>query len=186
MLIKQIIHQTEEKMEKSIEKTMNAFSKLRTGRANSNLVEQIKVDYYGTPTALKQLAGISTPEARLIVIQPWDPTSIGAIEKSLLKSDIGITPANDGKVIRLNIPALTNERRLDMVKIAHKLTEEGKIAVRAVRRDANEQIKEQEKEHKIAEDAKFQAQNDTQKLTDKYIAKLDALLKQKELEIMEI
>ncbi|RKY36397.1 MAG: ribosome recycling factor [Candidatus Omnitrophota bacterium] len=186
MLIKQIIHQTEEKMEKSIEKTMNAFSKLRTGRANSNLVEQIKVDYYGTPTALKQLAGISTPEARLIVIQPWDPTSIGAIEKSLLKSDIGITPANDGKVIRLNIPALTNERRLDMVKIAHKLTEEGKIAVRAVRRDANEQIKEQEKEHKIAEDAKFQAQNDTQKLTDKYIAKLDALLKQKELEIMEL
>ncbi|MBU4305626.1 MAG: ribosome recycling factor [Candidatus Omnitrophica bacterium] len=186
MNVKDIIHQTEDKMKKSVEVTMRDFSTVRTGRASSALVEGIRVDYYGTPTPLKQLAGISTPEARLIVIQPWDPSCIGAIEKAILKSELGITPSNDGKVLRLSVPALTKERRGELVKLVNKLSEEGRVAVRAVRRESNEQLKESEKKHVITEDENFKGQDDIQKLTDKYIKQIDDLLKQKENEIMEV
>ncbi|MBI4844933.1 MAG: ribosome recycling factor [Candidatus Omnitrophica bacterium] len=186
MSLKEILHQAEDKMKKTIDVVMRDFSTVRTGRASVSLVEGIKVDYYGTPTPLKQLAGISTPEARLIVIQPWDPSCIGAIEKAILKSELGITPNNDGKVLRLNVPPLTKERRGELVKVVHKLTEEGRIAIRAVRRDSNEQIKQVEKSGKITEDESFKGQEDAQKLTDKYIKQLEDVSKQKETEIMEV
>jgi len=186
MAVKEILHQAEDKMKKSVEVTMHEFSSVRTGRANPGLVEGLKIDYYGTPTPLKQLAGISTPEARLIVIQPWDPSSLAEIEKAILKSELGISPSNDGKLIRLGIPPLTKERRADLVKLVHKLTEEGRIAIRAIRRDAKDHIKQSEKEHKITEDECFKGQEDIQKLTDKYIKQLEDLSENKEAEIMEV
>ncbi|MFH2145440.1 MAG: ribosome recycling factor [Candidatus Omnitrophota bacterium] len=186
MDVKQTLHQSEDKMKKTMDVTINDFNSVRTGRASVTLVEGIKVDYYGTPTPLKQLAGISTPEARLLVIQPWDPSSLADIEKAILKSEIGITPSNDGKVIRLNVPTLTKERRAELVKLTHKMAEEGRVAVRAIRRDANEHIKQMEKEHKITEDQCFSGQEDIQKLTDKYIKEIEELLSKKEKEIMDI
>ena len=185
-MMNEILHQAEQKMKKSLEVTMREFSSVRTGRASAGLVENLKVEYYGNPTPLKQVAGISTPEARLIVIQPWDPTALPGIEKAILKSELGISPSNDGKVIRLNIPPLTKERRADLVKLVNKLTEEGRISMRAVRREANEQIKSVEKDNKITEDECFKGQEEIQKLTDKYIKQLDELLKRKEAEIMEV
>jgi ribosome recycling factor len=186
MSVKDILHQAEEKMKKSIEVAMREFSIVRTGRASAALVENVRVDYYGTPTPLKQLAGISTPEARLVVIQPWDPSSIGDIEKAIQKSELGISPSNDGKVLRLNIPPLTKERRAELVKLVHKLAEEARIAIRSVRREANEHIKVEEKDHKVTEDESFQGQDESQKLTDHYIKQIDDLLKHKETEIMDV
>ncbi len=186
MSVKEIISQAEAKMKKSVEVCGRDFSTVRTGRASPTLVEGMRVDYYGTPTPLKQLAGISTPEARLIVIQPWDISSIGAIEKAIQKSELGIPPSNDGKVIRLSVPPLTKERRAELVKVVHKLTEEGRIAIRAVRREANESIKQAQKNNSITEDECFKAQEDVQKLTDKYINDLEALSKKKENDIMEV
>ncbi|MFH2138317.1 MAG: ribosome recycling factor [Candidatus Omnitrophota bacterium] len=186
MSVKEVISQSEDKMKKSVEVASREFSTVRTGRASSTLVEGIRVDYYGTPTPIKQLAGISTPEARLIVIQPWDPSCIGEIEKAILKSELGITPSNDGKVIRLSVPPLTKERRGELVKVVHKLTEEGRIAIRAVRRDANEQIKVVEKSSSITEDESFKAHEDIQRLTDKYIKDLEEVSRKKETEIMEV
>ncbi|MFH1459343.1 MAG: ribosome recycling factor [Candidatus Omnitrophota bacterium] len=186
MGVKEIIRQTEDKMKKSVDVIVNDFSAIRTGRANSGLVEGIRVDYYGTPTPLKQLAGISIPEARLIVIQPWDPSCIGAIEKAILKSELGITPSNDGKVIRLSVPPLTKERRAELVKVVYKLTEEGRISIRAIRREANESLKKQEKDKNITEDDSFKGHEDIQKLTDKYIKQLEDLSQKKEADIMEV
>ena len=186
MTVKNILSQTEDKMKKSVEVAVRDFSTVRTGRANASLVEGIRVDYYNTPTPIKQLAGISTPEARLIVIQPWDSTCIKDIEKALLKSELGITPSNDGKVIRLSVPSLTKERRAELVKVVHKLTEEGRVAIRGVRRDSNEQAKQAEKTSTITEDECFKVQDDIQKLTDKYIKDLESASKNKEAEIMEI
>jgi len=186
MAVKEIISQAEEKMKKTVDVTVREFSTVRTGRANPGLVEGIRVDYYGTLTPLKQLAGISTPEARLIVIQPWDPSSIGAIEKAILKSELGITPSNDGKVIRLSVPPLTQERRAELVKVVQKIVEEGRIAIRSIRRDANESIKQSQKDHAITEDESFKAQDEVQKLTDKYIKELETISKKKENDIMEV
>lgn len=186
MAVAQIISQAEDKMKKSVDVCVRDFSTVRTGRASTTLVEGLRVDYYGTPTPLKQLAGISTPEARLIVIQPWDISSIGEIEKAIQKSELGIPPSNDGKVIRLSVPPLTKERRAELVKVVHKLTEEGRVAIRAVRREANENIKQAEKSSSITEDENFKAQEDIQKLTDKYIKDLEALSKKKENDIMEV
>ena len=186
MSVQEVITQSEDKMKKTIEVAMRDFSTVRTGRASAALVEGIKVDYYGTPTPLKQLAGIATPEARLIIIQPWDISALSAVEKAIQKSDIGISPSNDGKIIRLNVPPLTQERRAELVKVVHKLTEEGRISIRAIRRDANELIKKQQKDSLITEDACFKAQDDIQKLTDKYIKDLEALSKKKENDIMEV
>ncbi|MCK4994788.1 MAG: ribosome recycling factor [Candidatus Omnitrophica bacterium] len=186
MAVNEIITQAEDKMRKSVDVCMRDFNGVRTGRANPALVEGLRVDYYGTSTPLKQLAGISTPEARLIVIQPWDISSIGAIEKSIQKSELGIPPSNDGKVIRLSVPSLTKERRGELVKVVHRLTEEGRVAIRGVRREANENIKLAEKSSSITEDENFKAQDDIQKITDKYIKDLEALSKKKENDIMEV
>ncbi len=186
MSVKEIISVSEDKMKKTIEVAMRDFSMVRTGRASGALVEGIRVDYYGTMTPLKQLAGIATPEARLIVIQPWDISCLGAVEKAIQKSDIGITPSNDGKIIRLNVPPLTQERRVELVKVIHKLTEENRVAIRAIRRDANESVKLEQKDSCITEDESFKALDEIQKLTDKYIKDLEALSKKKENDIMEV
>jgi ribosome recycling factor len=150
------------------------------------LLDGIKVDYYNVPTPLNQVASLSVPESRLIVISPWDSSAIGNIEKAIQKSDLGLTPSNDGKIIRLAIPPLTEERRKDLVKVVKKMTEESKVKIRNHRRDANEELKTLKKDNKISEDELFSSQEDVQKLTDKYIEKSDAVLAVKEKEIMEI
>lgn len=183
MTIKEIVHDTELKMRKTIEATQRELATVRTGRASSALVEGIRVDYYGTATPLKQLAAISTPDAKLIVIQPWDKTILTEVERSILKSDIGITPTNDGKVIRLSIPSLTNERRAELDKILKKIAEDGRVSIRTARHVAVENARRQEKDKLIAEDDRFKAQDEIQKLTDKYIKEIDNLLVQKEKEI---
>ena len=182
----EIKKETEEKMKKTVEVTRREYATIRTGRASAGLVEGIKVDYYGTPTPLKQLAGILTPEARLIIIQPWDPGAMQSIEKAILASNIGITPNNDGKVIRLSVPPLTHERREELDKVIKKLAEDGRVSIRSIRRDANDHIKKLEKDKSIPEDLRFATQEDVQKLTDKYVGEIDKLLSEKEKEILEV
>lgn len=184
--VQTIIKETEDKMKKAVEVVNRELSTVRTGRASPGLVEHIKIDYYGTHTPLKQLASISTPDAKLIVIQPWDPSSMPEIEKALLKSELGISPVNDGKLIRLAIPQLTQERREELAKLVKKMTEEGRVSIRSVRRDANEHIKKIEKDKNITEDESFKGIGDVQKLTDKYIAKIEEVLKTKEKELAEV
>ncbi|MDD5073076.1 MAG: ribosome recycling factor [Candidatus Omnitrophica bacterium] len=184
--IKEILIDTETRMKKSGEVLSHEFSTVRTGRATPALVDGIRVDYFGTPTPLKSLAAISTPDAKLIVIQPWDATVCGDIEKAILKSDLGITPVNDGKLIRLQIPDLSKERRIELAKVVKKMAEDGRISVRNVRHAAIEHLKKIEKEKIITEDEKFTGQDAIQKLTDKYIAKVEELLAAKEKEITEI
>ncbi|MFH1778174.1 MAG: ribosome recycling factor [Candidatus Omnitrophota bacterium] len=181
-----ILNEAEDKMKKSLDLVIREFNSVRTGRASSGLVEMIKVDYYGAATPLKQLANISAPEPRLIIIHPWDPNSLVEIEKAILKSDIGITPSNDGKLIRLSVPQLTQERREELVKVTHKMAEEQRVAIRSIRRDANEHLKKAQKEGTVTEDDSFKAQEEVQKLTNKYISKTDESLKNKEKEIMEV
>ncbi|MCM8760862.1 MAG: ribosome recycling factor [Candidatus Omnitrophica bacterium] len=183
MTVKEILHETENKMKKTVEATNREFSTVRTGRASGALVEGLRVDYYGTPTPLKQLAAITTPDARLIVIQPWDKNSLAEIEKTIMKSEIGITPTNDGKVIRLSIPPLTQERRAELDKILKKIAEDGHISIRTARHTAIEAVRKLEKDKLITEDERFKGQEDIQKLTDKYIKEIDNLLAAKEKEI---
>ena len=183
MNTKEIIHDTETKMKKTVEATQREFSVIRTGRASSALVEGIRVDYYGTSTPLKQLAAVSTPDARLIVIQPWDKNALADIEKAILKSEIGISPTNDGKVIRLSMPPLTTERKAELDKVLKKLAEDGRVSIRTARHAAVEQARKSEKDKIITEDDKFKVQEDIQKLTDKYIKEIDNLLATKEKEI---
>jgi ribosome recycling factor len=185
MLAKEAVRETEEKMKHALEAMTREFSEIRTGRANPHIVEGIKIDYYGTPTLLKQLASISVPDARLIVIQPWDPSVIAEIEKAILKSNLGLNPVNDGKLIRLVIPQLSKERRAEMIKLVKDISEKGRVSLRTIRRDANELIKKMEQEKKITEDDKFKTQEDIQKLTDRYIEKVDNVLKEKEKELSE-
>jgi ribosome recycling factor len=173
------------KMEKSVALLAQELSKLRTGRASPALLEGIKVEYYGSTLPLNQVSSISIPEPRLIIIQPWDKNALGAIEKSLFKSSIGITPNNDGNVIRLAVPPLTTERREELVKLVQKLGEDTKVAIRNIRRDANSEIKKEEKDKKVSEDQSFRAQERIQKITDDYIARVDEILKKKEKEIRE-
>jgi ribosome recycling factor len=175
-----------DEMEKTIVSLSKSFSRVRTGRASVALLDGIKVDYYGTATPLNQVANISIPENRLILIVPWDASVIGAIEKAIQKSDLGLTPSNDGKVVRLAIPQLTEERRKELVKVVKKMAEEGKVKLRNARRDANEELKNIKKNNKMAEDELFTAQEEVQKLTDQYIEKTDKILAAKEKEIMEI
>jgi len=186
MTVKEVLHNTEEKMKKAFDSVAREFSEVRTGRANPSLVEGLHVDYYGTPTLLKQLASISVPDQHLIVIQPWDPTAIVEIEKSIMKSNLGINPSNDGKVIRLSVPLLSKERRQELVKLVHGMTEEGRVSLRTIRRDAKEALEKLEKDKAIPEDDKFRGIDDLQKLVDKHIAKIEELLKNKEKEILEI
>ncbi|MBL7129958.1 MAG: ribosome recycling factor [Candidatus Omnitrophica bacterium] len=185
MLIRDVLRETEEKMKKAQEAVVREFSEVRTGRANPHLVEGIKIDYYGSPTLIKQVASISVPDARLIVIQPWDPIAIQEIEKAILKSNLGLNPVNDGKVIRVPIPQLSKERREEMIKLVKDLTEQGRISLRTIRRDANDLIKKLEHEKKISEDGRFKTQEEIQKITDKHIEKIDNLLKEKEKELLE-
>jgi ribosome recycling factor len=173
-------------MEKSIEATQRSFNTIRTGRANSSLLDRITVDYYGTETPLKSLANISTPDASTITIQPYDKGSMGQIEKAISLSDIGLTPNNDGQIIRLNIPQLTSDRRKELVKIASKLAEEGKVAIRNIRRDGIDAIRKQEKNHDIPEDEARDLQDQIQKATDKSITKIDELLAAKEKDILTV
>ena len=183
MTVKEILHDVETKMKKTVEATLREFSTIRTGRASTAILETVKVDYYGTPTPVKQLAAVSTPDARLIVIQPWDKAVMPEIEKAILKSDLGITPTNDGKVIRLSMPPLTQERRQELDKVLKKIAEDGHVSIRATRHAAIENVRKSEKDKIITEDEKFKTQDDIQKLTDKYIKDIDNLLAAKEKEI---
>ena len=176
----------EDNMQKSIEATQRSFNTIRTGRANASLLDRITVEYYGTETPLNQLANISIPDASSINILPYDKSSMGAIEKAVSLSDIGLTPNNDGKVIRLNIPPLTEERRKKMVKLAGKLAEEGKVAIRNIRRDSIDTVRKQEKNNDISEDESRNLQDEIQKITDKFTTKIDDLLKIKEKDIMTV
>lgn len=176
--------EAEEKMEKSLQSTKNEFQSIRTGRANPALLHRIHVEYYGAPTPLQQLATVSVPEPRMLMIQPFDRSALLEIDRAIQKSDLGITPHNDGKVLRLNIPPLTEERRRDYVKLAKKITEEGKIAIRNIRRDANDSIKKLEKDG-LPKDTVKDIQDELQTLTDTYIDKLDKAVAEKEVEIME-
>jgi ribosome recycling factor len=170
-------------MQKAVEATQRAFNTIRTGRANATLLDRVMVEYYGSPTPLKSLANINTPDASTITIQPYDKTSLNVIEKAIQLSDIGLTPNNDGQVIRLNVPPLTSERRKEFVKMASKFAEEGKVAIRNIRRDAVDSVRKQEKGSEISEDESKDLQDKIQKLTDKYITKIDESLAEKEKDI---
>jgi ribosome recycling factor len=172
-------------MEKSVSDFQQEVATLRTGRASVNILDGIRVDYYGTPTPLNQLANLHVPEPGMITVQPWDVSQIGAIEKAIRASDLGINPANDGKLIRLPIPALTEERRKEIVKRLHHMAEDHRVAVRNIRRDANEAVKKLLKEKKLAEDEERRAMDEIQKLTDGQMAKIDAAAKAKEKELLE-
>ncbi len=176
----------EDHMQKAIEATKRSFNTLRTGRASTSLLDRVSVDYYGSPTPLKSLANIGTPDASTISIQPFDRSSMGAIEKAISLSDIGLTPNNDGTSIRLNIPPLTTERRKELVKQAGKYAEEGKVSVRNIRRDGIDEVKKQEKASEISEDESKGLQDKIQKLTDKYISNIEKVLAEKEKDIMTV
>lgn len=182
----EIMNQAREKMDNAIGAYSRELATIRAGRANASLLDRIMVEYYGAPTPLNQMAGISVPEARLIAIQPYDKTTLGDIEKAILKSDIGITPSNDGTIIRLAIPALTEDRRKEIVKTVKKEAEESKVVIRNVRRDANEDFKNLEKDSAITEDELHRNGDEIQKLTDSFIKKIDDIAKVKEEEILEI
>ena len=182
----EILLVAEEKMGNALEALGNAFGSVRTGRANGRVLDRIKVDYYGAMTPINQLAGIKTPDAHLLVIEPWDKGSLKAIVKAIQESDLGVTPSNDGMVIRLPFPALTEERRRELVKLCKGYAEDARVSVRNARRDANAALAKAEKASEITEDDLRRGENDVQKLTDKYIAEIEEAFKKKEAEVMEI
>jgi ribosome recycling factor len=184
-MLNSIYEETRERMEKSIAALKNELKRVRTGRASLSLLDGIRVDYYGAQTPLNQMASLSVPESRLITIQPWDTSVINSIEKAILKSDLGLTPASDGKIIRISIPPLTEDRRKELVKRVNKTCEEYKVAVRNIRRDSNDMVKELKKEGEVSEDEAFKAQDEIQKITDQHIEKIDAIYQEKEKEILE-
>ncbi len=177
------LSEAESKMKKAVEATQQAFNTVRTGRANASLLDRVMVEYYGSPTPLKSLASINTPDASTITIQPYDRNSLTLIEKAISLSDVGLTPNNDGSVVRLNIPTLTSDRRQELVKQVGKLAEEGKVSVRNIRRDAIDSVRKEEKNSDISKDESRNLQDEIQKLTDKYTAKIDELLAAKEEDI---
>lgn len=185
-MVKEILRVTEEKMKKTVELFRKELAGVRAGRATPALLEKITVDYYGVATPVNQLANISVPEPRLLVIQPWDRSTVPLIEKAILKSDLGVTPVSDGAILRLTIPQLTRERRQELVKAIRKKGEEERVAIRNLRRDANLEVKEREKNKQLSEDESRRAQEEIQKLTDRYIKEIDAALQVKEKEIMEV
>ncbi len=185
MSTKEVLRGAEEKMKKTLESVTREFSEVRTGRASPTLVEGLHIDYYGAPTLLKQLASISVPDAHLLVIQPWDASAIAEIEKAIMKSNIGITPSNDGKVIRLSVPQLSKERRQELAKVLHEMAEEGRVSLRTIRRDAKEHLEKMLKDKIVSEDEKFRSVDELQKVVDRYIVKVDELLKSKEKEVLE-
>jgi ribosome recycling factor len=177
--------ETKDRMGKSIAALKNELKRIRTGRASLSLLDGVRADYYGVPTPLNQMASLSVPESRLITIQPWDVSAAKEIEKAILKSDLGLTPSSDGKIIRITVPPLTEERRKEIVKLVNKTCEEYKVAVRNIRRDANDFLKGMKKEGEISEDDAYKAQEEIQKITDDYIKKIDDLYQEKEKEILE-
>lgn len=181
-----VLLDAEERMTKTVEFLQQELSGVRTGKASPNLVENVSVEYYGTPTRLRDFAGISTPEPRLIVISPFDPTALELIEKAILAANVGVTPMNDGRVIRVPIPELSEERRKELLKVAKRMSEEQRVAIRNVRREANDQIKLLQKESKITEDERDQAFDDIQKETDQHIKKIDGMITAKEKDILEV
>lgn len=178
--------QYEEKMEKSIQNLVDEYSTIRAGRANPHILDRITVDYYGTPSGLQQVANINVPEARMIQIQPWEPSMVKEIEKAILCSDLGLTPTNDGKVIRLVFPELTEERRKELVKDVKKKGENAKVAIRNIRRDANDSVKKKNKADEISDDEAKQLEEQIQKLTDKYVAEVDKAVEEKSKEILTV
>jgi len=179
-----VLNETKRKMDKVLEAMARDLSRVRTGRASVVLLEGIKVDCYGTSMPISQVASLAAPEPRLLTVQPWDPSMLGDLEKAILKSDLGLTPVNDGKIIRLPIPALTTERRRDLVKMVKKMEEEAKVALRNLRREANEDLKEMKKDKLLAEDEAHRGQEEVQKITDDWTKKLEAQAAEKEKEIM--
>ena len=177
---------TENKMTKSIEALGREFQKVRTGRAAPDMLDGITVDYYGTPTAISQVGNISVPEARLLMVQPWEKTMLGPIEKAIQSSDLGVNPQNDGNIIRIPIPALTEERRKDLAKECKKIAEDSKVSLRNIRRDSNDALKKGEKDKEITQDEQKKAMEDVQKITDKFVKQVDELLAVKEKDVLEI
>src|SRR5689334_21448389 len=184
--VDEFLNDASRRMDSAIEHTRNEFNTVRTGRASAALLDRISIDYYGTATPLKQLATINVPEPRMLTVQPFDPTSIKEIERAIQESELGLTPSNDGKVIRLPIPQLTEERRQDLVKIVRQIAEDGKVAIRNVRRDADKHLKELKTNAEVGEDDERRAEERVQKLTDDHTSKIDELLKRKETEITEV
>lgn len=180
------LQQYDNKMQKSFDNLLEEFGSIRAGRANPHVLDKIRVDYYGTPTALQQVANISVPEPRMLLIQPWEPNMVREIEKAILTSDLGINPTNDGKVIRLTFPELTEERRKDLAKDVKKKGENAKVAVRNIRRDANDSLKKMSKSSDVSEDEVKQLEDEVQKLTDKYIAKVDKAVEEKTKDILTV
>lgn len=185
-MLTEILQEAEANMQKAVEGLRRELASLRAGRANPALLDKITVNYYGTPTPINQVANISAPEARLLIVQPWDRNLLPELEKAILKSDLGLTPSNDGTVIRIVIPQLTEERRTELVKVARKKTEEFRVMVRNFRREANDKLKTQEKNKVVSEDEVKRAQDKVQKLTDSKIKELDKILANKERDIMEV
>ncbi len=185
-MITDLLKDTEERMEKAVDALRDNLMTIRTGRASPALVERLPVEYYGTLTPLNQLATVSVPEPRLLAIRPWDPTSLADIGRAILKSELGLTPSNDGKIIRLTIPRLTEERRRELVKVVGKRVEGGKVAIRNIRRDAIEDLRELESEKLISEDEFYRAKNDVQEITDKFVVMMNEIGRDKEREITEI
>jgi ribosome recycling factor len=185
-MISEVIKEAEDRMRKGIDALRKEYAAVRAGRANPSVLDKVMVEYYGTPTPINQLANISTPEPRMLVIQAWDKSVLPAIEKAILKSDLGLNPSSDGTVIRIIIPQLTAERRGELVKKVKKEAEEARVAIRNVRRDVNDKLKKLEKDHEASEDEVKRAQDDVQKLTDKMIKEIDHVLETKESEITEV
>ncbi|QHZ46830.1 MULTISPECIES: ribosome recycling factor [Bacillus] len=182
----QVMNETKERMEKAVTAYQRELATVRAGRANPALLDKVTVEYYGAQTPLNQLASINVPEARMLVITPYDKTALGDIEKAIQKADLGVTPTNDGSIIRITIPPLTEERRKELVKLVKKYSEEAKVAVRNIRRDANDDLKKLEKNGEMTEDELRSSTEDVQKLTDEYVSKIDEITKDKEKEIMEV
>ena len=184
-MINELFVDVKDRMNKAVEHYRHEVSTIRTGRASTNILDVVKVDYYGTPTPLNNIAHVTVPEGQLIVIQPFDPSSLEIIEKAIMSSDVGLTPNNDGSVIRLNIPSLTEDRRKELVKVVHKIIEEGRVAIRNIRRDANDLLKKSEKEHDLSEDNFRRATDNIQEMTDEHIKNLNQIEEAKEKDILD-
>lgn len=184
--VQAVLKDGEEKMQNAVQAARRELASIRTGRANPSLLDRITIDYYGTPTPLNQMASVSVPEARLLLVQPWDKSAVKEVEKAIMSSDLGLTPNSDGTVIRIQIPQLTEERRRDLARVARQEAEDKRVAVRNVRRDANEALKQLERDGTISEDDERRAQAQVQELTDRYVAEIDEMLAAKEQEILEV
>ena len=186
MTVEDTLREAEQKMRGAVSVSQDELASIRTGRANPKLLDRLTVDYYGTQVSLKELASFSVPEPRLLVIQPFDKNAIGAMEKAILTSDLGVTPSNDGNIIRLAFPQLTEDRRKDLIKLAHQRGEDGRVSIRNVRRHSKETLERLEREHQISEDDLKRAEKELQRLTDQYVAEIDSLLDHKEKELLEV